>query len=135
MAVLKQKEYDLYIEVTQLKSGKSFGELALINNKPRAATIRAKKDCHFAVMQKADYQKVLQKIEQKKLNQIIEFLQGLPFLQKWSKTALAKLQFSFELKTYNRMQVVFREKEKADFAFIIKEGEFEVSKQVIVGAK
>jgi cAMP-dependent protein kinase regulator/cGMP-dependent protein kinase 2 len=43
--------------------GKSFGELALISNKPRAATIRCLKDCHFAVIEKQNYEKVLQKIE------------------------------------------------------------------------
>lgn len=51
------------MEVVTLREGKSFGELALIKNKPRAATIRCKDDCHFAVMNKADYQKVLQRIE------------------------------------------------------------------------
>jgi CRP-like cAMP-binding protein len=33
----------------------SFGELALNNNQPRAATITCKTDCHFAVMNKVDY--------------------------------------------------------------------------------
>jgi CRP-like cAMP-binding protein len=46
-----------------LKSGKAFGELALIKNKPRAATIRCNEDSHFAVMSKVDYEKVLQKID------------------------------------------------------------------------
>jgi CRP-like cAMP-binding protein len=36
-------------------SGKSFGELALVNNRPRAATIVCKADSHFAVMSKNDY--------------------------------------------------------------------------------
>lgn len=36
-------------------SGKSFGELALITNKPRAATIKCLTECHFAVMNKINY--------------------------------------------------------------------------------
>lgn len=48
-----------FIEAVKLGSGKSFGELALINNKPRAATIKCITPCHFAVMSKADYKKCL----------------------------------------------------------------------------
>ncbi len=35
-----REESTLYLEVVTLRSGKSFGELALIKNKPRAATIK-----------------------------------------------------------------------------------------------
>lgn len=47
------------MEVVTLRAGKSFGELALTKNKPRAATIKCSEDCQFAVMNKTDYQKVL----------------------------------------------------------------------------
>ena len=60
-------ESTLFFEVVSLKSGKSFGELALIKNKPRAATIKCSEDCHFAVMNKTDYERILSKIEQKNL--------------------------------------------------------------------
>jgi CRP-like cAMP-binding protein len=35
-------EEDIFIEVATLPAGTSFGELALISSKPRAATIKAK---------------------------------------------------------------------------------------------
>ena len=53
---------DMMVEVAQLKDGKSFGELALTTNKPRAATIRADTEVHLAVLCKEDYQKILGKI-------------------------------------------------------------------------
>jgi CRP-like cAMP-binding protein len=81
----------LFLEVVTLRSGKSFGELALIKNKPRAASIKCLEDCHFAVMNKSDYQKVLSRIEQKNLNKIIDFLHSLPYLRPWTRTALGKL--------------------------------------------
>ena len=49
----------LFIEVLILRSGKAFGELALIKNKPRAATILCLTECHFAVMSKANNEKIL----------------------------------------------------------------------------
>ena len=130
---LKQSEEQaLLIEVVQLNSGKSFGELALIKNKPRAATIKCITDCHFAVMSKIDYQKVLQRIEQKNLNKIVEFLNQIPFLQSWTRSALSKLQYSLEQKTFKRSQIVYRENnDTADYIYMIRSGEFEIEKTLI----
>jgi len=44
-----------FVEVKILTAGKSFGELALINNAPRAATISSRSECYFAVVARADY--------------------------------------------------------------------------------
>lgn len=39
-------------EIRVLSVGDSFGELSLIENKPRAATIKCRENCHFAVLDK-----------------------------------------------------------------------------------
>lgn len=50
---LKNKEEEeLFFEAVTLRSGKSFGEIALIKNQPRAASIKTIEECHFAVMSK-----------------------------------------------------------------------------------
>ena len=54
-----------YIELMRLGTGKSFGEKALINNALRAATVVCTRSCHFAVLNKLEYDKVLRKIELK----------------------------------------------------------------------
>ena len=50
-----EDEIDTFEEVGRLKDGKSFGELALISHKPRAATIKALTDVFVAVVHKNDY--------------------------------------------------------------------------------
>ena len=90
------------MEVAVLRNGKGFGELALIKNKPRAATIKCLEECHVAVMSKADYEKVLKKIEQKNLAKMVEFLHSLPFFRVWTRTSLSKLQYIFEQKQFLR---------------------------------
>ena len=57
-----------FIEVEQLPPESSFGELALISNKRRSATIRAKTDCYFAILEKEDYQKIYGALQIKRLN-------------------------------------------------------------------
>ena len=58
----KIEEYDgmtWYLDVVKLSSGKSFGELALINDAPRAATIQCLTNSFFATLGRKDYQKIL----------------------------------------------------------------------------
>ena len=62
---LKTLIEDRMLEVAVLSNGQSFGELALISNKPRAASIRAKTTCYFAILNKEDYQNVYGAMEQK----------------------------------------------------------------------
>lgn len=42
--------------------GYAFGELALLERKPRAATIICEEDCDFAVLDKAPFQQILRRI-------------------------------------------------------------------------
>lgn len=43
----------------EYSDGKAFGELALYNDSPRAASIFCKADTHFAVLSKQDFNKIL----------------------------------------------------------------------------
>ena len=73
-------EEDWFIEVSRLSSGQSFGEKALIEDAPRAATIVAIQECFFAVIGRDDYKKCLQRIDQRSYNKKIEFIKQIPFL-------------------------------------------------------
>jgi CRP-like cAMP-binding protein len=42
-----------------MKTGDSFGQLALIENKPRSASIVCKEDCHFALFEKEPFDGIL----------------------------------------------------------------------------
>lgn len=57
----KTERSHLFHELKVLDSGNSFGQLALLEKKPRAATIICKEDCHFAVVEKEYFDEVLSK--------------------------------------------------------------------------
>ena len=73
-------ELEWFVEVVVLETGQSFGELALINDQPRASTVVCLSDCFFAVLEKSDYLRVLKRIENKHLMKKVEFFRHLPFL-------------------------------------------------------
>ena len=114
--------------MVQISQGKSFGELALINNKPRAATIRCVTDCHFAVVNKADYESLLKKIELKKEKRFVDFLESLPFFSNQSRVALIKLKYLMQQREYIKYQEVIAEDSPATKVFIVRSGEFAIYK-------
>ena len=59
----KFEQYQWFVDVSKLVSGSSFGELALLNNEPRAATIKCLTNCSFATLNSEEYKSFLQKIE------------------------------------------------------------------------
>ena len=90
-----ENEPDL-LEITRLKSGSSFGEIALIEDKPRGATIKWESDWMFATMERDDYSKTLSRIENRIINKIIDFFQDLPYFSSYGRTALNKIRFQFK---------------------------------------
>ena len=89
-------------EFIELGKGKSFGEGALLDNKPRAATILCKTDCYFAVMNKLDFMVQLHKIEAKIKTELLEFLHGHPLMKGWPESLIAKIIHAIPTKKFKR---------------------------------
>jgi CRP-like cAMP-binding protein len=56
------------LEVNELGVGETFGELALIENKPRKATIICKENCDFATLDRASYSELLEEADRIRIN-------------------------------------------------------------------
>ena len=66
--------------VANLADGRYFGEMALLNNKPRGATIKSDTACFFAVMDKEDYEQSFGIIQTKQIERFVAFLKSSIFL-------------------------------------------------------
>ena len=116
------------VEVGVIGKGGTFGELALITNRPRAATIKVKdKDSHFATLSRQDYLIVLKKIEEKRIKNITAFFQSLPFFKMLTTRTIQKLQLFFHIEEYTRGRTVFQIGDQSENIYIVKSGEFAVS--------
>ena len=91
-----------FLEVAKLGTGKSFGEIALLEDTKRNATITCVTDCDFAVIKRNDYQKVLQRLEVRMQTRKLEFFRGLPFFQHYTRTFLMKFFRIFSQKSFAR---------------------------------
>lgn len=139
----KEREKEVLINVRDLPTGSAFGELALLSNKPRAATIQCNEDCQFAVLDKLHFDEILsmknfplknfflykiftEEKAAKKLQLEIEFLSALPVFKTWTYNSLKLLFINMPLAKYKRGQVMYNEGDSSDKMYIIKNGQFKV---------
>jgi len=59
---------DGFVDIARLEPGACFGELALIDGKPRMATIKCITRCHFLILNRSDYGKSIKDQDRKKRN-------------------------------------------------------------------
>jgi CRP-like cAMP-binding protein len=66
-------------EVVRFNTGQQFGELALLNDEPRAATVISTKHTHFLTIEKEGFVQLIQKYEKRQQEQMVAFLKQFPY--------------------------------------------------------
>ena len=112
--------------VCTMGPGESFGELALISEKPRAATIECQELSVLAVLTKQEFTRILSAEAERNLNAKVAFLESLPLLAGVSKPTLQKLSYYFKKQRFVKGQHVYRDNLPVDMIYFVDEGEFQV---------
>ena len=116
-------------KIVKIGIGSCFGELALIDDMPRAATIVSLQPTHLMTIQKDEYKELLERVDKKRQENVMEFLSGIPYLKNFPRSLGVKLIFHLTPVTYkNRGTVVFEQGKTADCIAFVLSGEFEVVK-------
>lgn len=122
----------LGVQVAQLGSGRIFGELALQNTKPRAATIKCEEDSAFLRIPYATYQGVVKEIfeEARAVEESIRILKTSAFfrdLERNSPGLIKELASRGCTKIEERCeQVLFRQLDPPNNCYILLEGSVDV---------
>jgi len=122
----KAEETLVLTEVKILKAGTTFGELALISKKPRAATIICKEDCNFGILEKKDFNRILKSNEEKKLIEEMNFFADLNIFHHWNFNLVKQLYLNTHSMNFIKDDYVFRENEESEAVYIIKSGDYMV---------
>ncbi|KAL4485380.1 hypothetical protein ABPG72_008556 [Tetrahymena utriculariae] len=110
-----------------LNQGSTFGELGLLDGKPRSAYILCAEDCEFGVMEKEDYQLLLGNIHRRELERKFNFLKD-HMLQELTNQALKKIFYNFQKIKVQKNEYIFKQGTLSDGIYLIKKGDVKLEK-------
>ncbi|KAJ1439703.1 kinase-like domain-containing protein [Ochromonadaceae sp. CCMP2298] len=111
-----------------LGPGACFGELALMYNTPRAASIKSTSDCMLWEIDRASYRGILVYYKYLRNKQYLEFLRNVEIMEKklgtmLSESDLEKMTVALEREVFEKGEIIIRQGNTGDQFYIIAEGD------------
>ena len=109
-------------EVARVGPGAHFGEVALLRNVPRSATVTATQECEFLVLDRETYSQVMKTEELSRIATNVKFMSGCLLFSKWSHNLIVKVAYYCSMEEHEKGTELVRQGDIADKAFIIRSG-------------
>jgi cAMP-dependent protein kinase regulator len=116
------------VKVTDYGPGGSFGELALMYNAPRAATVVATSDCVLWALDRVTFRRILMENTSRKRRMYEAFLEEVPILVSLEAYERHKIADALESVVFNDGDLVIKQGDVGDNFYIIESGEATISK-------
>jgi len=113
-------------QVLKYAAGASFGELALMYNAPRAATIRADSNCVIWVLDRKVYTAIKRIHDKKLMEEKVALLKLVPMLKLLTGEQNNQVADALEQKDYEQGECIMQKGEIGDKFYMIKEGNVKV---------
>lgn len=110
-------------------AGSSFGELALMYNSPRAATVVAQSDCILWALDRLTFRKILLGSSFKKRLMYDDLLKSIPVLKGLTTYDRAKLADALDTQIYEPGKVIIKEGDSGENFYLIEYGQCSVTKK------
>ncbi|QLG73826.1 hypothetical protein HG535_0F03370 [Zygotorulaspora mrakii] len=129
--VVEEGTVEFFVDNKKISSsgpGSSFGELALMYNHPRVATVMASTDCILWALDRITFRKILLGSSFKKRLMYDELLKIIPILTSLTTYDRAKLADALDTEYYEPGQVIIKQGDRGENFYLIEYGECDVSK-------
>jgi cAMP-dependent protein kinase regulator len=111
------------VKVTDYGPNGSFGELALMYNAPRAATVIATADSVLWALDRVTFRRILMENTSRKRRMYERFLEDLPLLTSLEPYERHKIADALESVSFNDGEVVIKQGDVGDAFYIVEAGE------------
>lgn len=110
--------------------GRAFGELAILYNCTRTASVRAVSDVRIWVLDRRVFQAIMMKTGIQRREENIQFLKSVALLKDLPNDKLAKIADVLEVDFFRGGEYIIREDAYGDSFFIINRGEVKVTQTI-----
>ncbi|XP_047458880.1 cGMP-dependent protein kinase 2 [Mugil cephalus] len=103
--------------------GTAFGELAILYNCKRTATVKAVSQSHIWALDRHTFQTIMMQTTQARHKEYFSFLRSVSLLQELPEEKLSKIVDCLEVEYFEKGEYIIREGEEGNTFFIISKGE------------
>lgn len=132
--VIQTGTYDVYVKsgdsnkkVHEFSNRGSFGELALMYNQPRSATVVSKTAGTLWAMSRSSFQRIVLKSAFKKRNMYEELLKSVPMLKSLDSYERMNLADALIPRSFNEGDCIIQESDEADGMYFVEAGTLRVT--------
>ena len=111
------------------KPGEAFGELALLYNSPRAASIITKTKCTLFSLDRETFNHIVKNAVVMRRKKFEQFLSKIPILDSLNSYEKDKICDCLQTKTYDRNDYIIHEGESGDIFYLIQSGTCQATKK------
>ncbi|XP_018549570.2 LOW QUALITY PROTEIN: cGMP-dependent protein kinase 2-like [Lates calcarifer] len=107
----------------EMHPGTVFGELAILYNCKRTATVKAVSQSHIWALDRQTFQTIMMQTTQARHEEHFSFLRSVSLLRELPEEKLAKIVDCLEVDSFEKGEYIIREGEEGNTFFIIAKGE------------
>ncbi|XP_075240396.1 cGMP-dependent protein kinase 1-like isoform X4 [Convolutriloba macropyga] len=112
--------------LTRLNSGTLFGELAILYNCTRTASVKALTYSRIWKIERQSFQKIMMKVVLSEEDEILSFLQSVPLLKELPIEMMNKLVYCVDFCHFSPDEYIIRENAYGETFYIIRQGKVRV---------